>query len=384
MTGILTNLNRIIINRPLVFLFTLFLLVQTVLFLQTGVFTALEAEKYVRQGNLLFETGALGNTKYVFYLPVILLVYLCRLFGISYHFVVLIQVLLSGYSLFCFYHLGKNLSNEVVAFFSSTLLALFIPLQVWNFYLYSDSIFISLTIIYTWVVYRQGLKGITGAIAISLFLVLLIFSRPNGLLLVPPTIIYLLFRTQTKKELVFSCFFCAVLLTGMYMLLNTLFTGGEDMDAMKPFIEEHIICFVPLKPEGANLNIVQTSNPVNDIFYYIIHNPLHYSKFAVLKLFSFFNMTRSYYSPAHNILLAMILIPVYILALIGFFRFVKPFKNFTIFLVSLLILYPLAVTFQCDDWHSRFTMVVFPYILLLATKGLASLITRSKKKHELF
>jgi len=58
MTGILTNLNRIIIKRPLVFLFTLFLLVQTVLFLQTGVFTALEAEKYVRQGNLLFETGA--------------------------------------------------------------------------------------------------------------------------------------------------------------------------------------------------------------------------------------------------------------------------------------------------------------------------------------
>jgi hypothetical protein len=95
-------------------------------------------------------------------------------------------------------------------------------------------------------------------------------------------------------------------------------------------------------------------------------------------------MTRSYYSPAHNILLAMILIPVYILALIGFSRFVKPFKNFTIFLVSLLILYPWAVTFQCDDWHSRFTMVVFPYILLLATKGLASLITRSKKKHELF
>jgi len=151
------------------------------------------------------------------------------------------------------------------------------------------------------------------------------------------------------------------------------------MDAMKPFIEEHIICFVPLKPEGANLNIVQTSNPVNDIFYYIIHNPLHYSKFAVLKLFSFFNMTRSYYSPAHNILLAMILIPVYILALIGFFRFVKPFKNFTIFLVSLLILYPLAVTFQCDDWHSRFTMVVFPYIILLATIGVTS--TFIKKSH---
>ena len=151
------------------------------------------------------------------------------------------------------------------------------------------------------------------------------------------------------------------------------------MDAMKPFIEEHIICFVPLKPEGANLNIVHTSNPVNDIFYYIFHNPLHFSKFAVLKLFSFFNMTRSYYSTMHNILLTLVLVPVYIFGLIGLFRFVKPFKNFTIFLVSLLILYPLAVTFQCDDWHSRFTMVVFPYILLLAIIGVNS--TFNKKSH---
>ncbi len=379
MTGILTNLNRVIINRPLVILLSLFLLVQTILFLKIGVFTALEAEKYVRQGNLLYDTGELSNTKYLFYLPVILLVYLCRLIGVSYHFVVLVQVLLSAYSLFCFYKLAKGIGNEWVAFFSSALLAVFVPLQVWNFYLYSDSIFISLTIIFTYVVYRQGSRGAAGTIAIALFLVLLIFSRPNGLLLVPPTIVYLLFRKQTKNRLLLSGAISAVLLLGMYILLNTLFTGGEDMDAMKPFIEEHIICFVPMNPGGANLNIVQTSNPVNDIFYYIVHNPLHFSKFAVLKLFSFFNLTRSYYSTAHNIALILVLVPVYILGLIGLFRFVKPFRNFTIFLVSLLILYPLAVTFQCDDWHSRFTMVVFPYFLLMATKGLGDIITRRQK-----
>ena len=379
MTGNLTNLNRIIINRPIVILFSLFLLVQAILFLKIGVFTGLEAEKYVRQGNLLYETGRVSDTKYLFYLPVILLVYLCRLLGTSYHLVVIVQVALSGYALFCFYKLGRHIGNDTIAFYSSALLVLFVPLQLWNFYLYSDSIFISLTIIYMWVVYRQGSKGVTGTIAISLFLVLLIFSRPNGLLLVPPTIIYLLFRTQTSNEILFSGTISVVLLICMYMLLNMLFTGGEDMDAMKPFIEEHIICFVPLKPEGANLNIVQTSNPVNDIFYYIFHNPLHFSKFAVLKLFSFFNMTRTYYSTVHNILLTLILVPVYIFGLIGLYRFVKPFKNFTIFLVSLLILYPMAVTFQCDDWHSRFTMVVFPYILLLATKGLGDIITRSQK-----
>src|SRR4030095_1896557 len=109
------------------------------------------------------------------------------------------------------------------------------------------------------------------------------------------------------------------------------------------------------------------------------HNPLHFSKLAVLKLFSFFNMTRTYYSTVHNILLTVILVPVYVFGLICLFLCAKPFKNVTIFLVSLLILYPLAVTFQCDDWHSRFTLVVLPYILLLATKGLGDSITRRQK-----
>lgn len=363
------NLNFKILNRPLLFLYCVFFVVQLILFIKIGVFTSLEAEKYVTQGNLLYETGNLSDTKYIFYLPVILLVYLCRLIGTSYLPVVLVQVALSGLSLFYFYKLSTKVGNKSIALYSSLLLALFIPLQVWNFYLYSDSIFISLTIIYTYLIYTYGIKGVKGTIVILLFLLLLLFSRPHGLLFIPPTIIYLLFRNQNRLALLSNIGLCLLLLIGMYILLNTAFTGGEDMDAMKPFVEEHIICFVPLKPEGADLDIIKTASPVNDIFYYIFHNPLHFLKFTFLKLHSFFNMTRSYYSTGHNIFLSLILIPIYFFGLIGFFRFLKPFKNFTLFLVSLLILYPLGATFQCDDWHSRFTLVVFPYFILLACIG---------------
>ena len=380
MTGLLTNLNRAIINRPLVFLFFLFLVVQAILFLRIGIFTGLEAEKYVRQGNLLYETGKLSDTKYLFYLPVILLVYLCRLLGTSYHLVVFIQVVLSGYSLFCFYKLGRQIGNDIIAFYSSALLLLFVPLQLWNFYLYSDSIFISLTIIYTYIVYRYRSNGVGGVVAILSFLLVLIFSRPHGLLFIPPTIIYLLFRKQSKKELLISGSFCLGLLIGMYFMLNAAFTGGEDMDAMKPFIEEHVICFVPLKPQGADLNLIKTDSPVNDIFYYVFHNPFHFLKFTLLKLHSFFNMTRPYYSTGHNIMLSLILIPVYIFGLIGLVRFVRPFTNFTLFLVSLLILYPLGATFQCDDWHSRFTFIVFPYFILLACIGISFVVNKHVAK----
>lgn len=369
MTGIVTKLNRIVTNRPILSIFSLFLLIQLILFYQIGIFTGLEAQKYIIQGNHLYETGKLSETKYIFYLPVIFLVYLCRLISVSYFLIVLVQVSLSGLSLFCFYKLSKTIGNNTVAFYSSLLLVLFIPLQSWNFYLYSDSIFISLTIIYTYIVCTHGSKGLKGTLIILLFLTLLFFCRPHGLLFIPPTIIYLLFRKQSKAILISSIVLCIILLSCMYLLLNMAFTGGEDMDAMKPFIEEHIICFVPMKPEGAALNIVKTSNPVNDIFYYIFHNPFHFLRLMVLKIFSFFNMTRSYYSTAHNVFLSLFLIPVYAFGITGLFRFIRPFRNFTIFLISLLILYPLGATFQCDDWHSRFTMVVFPYLILLSCIG---------------
>jgi hypothetical protein len=193
------------------------------------------------------------------------------------------------------------------------------------------------------------------------------------MLFIPPTIIYLLFRKQSRKEKWTSIVFSVLLLVSMYIFLKMAFTGGGDMDAMKPFIEEHVICFVPLQPGGAHLDIIKTTNPVNDLFYYIVHNPAHFLRLMGLKLLSFFNMTRSYYSALHNILLACAFIPVYFFSILGVFRFPRASRNFGIFLFSLLILYPLGATFQCDDWHSRFTMVVFPYFILLAGLGIAGI-----------
>lgn len=139
------------------------------------------------------------------------------------------------------------------------------------------------------------------------------------------------------------------------------------MDAMKPFLEEHIICFVPLKPEGVTgLDVIKTDNPVNDLLYYVVHNKLHFLKLMMLKLYSFFKLSRPFYSLVHNLLLLVFAIPIYFFGINGLFHLRTEYRNFFLFLLSFLILYPLGATLQCDDWHSRFTMVVIPAIILLA------------------
>lgn len=371
MIPMFTALNRIINERPLVLLFSLFLVVQAILFYKIGVFTGLEAQKYIEQGNLLYKTGAFSDPKYVFYLPVILLVYLCRLAGIPDQVIVLAQLTLSAIAMFFFYKLGKIIGNKRIAFYSTVLLIFFLPLQLWNFYLYSDSIFISLTIIFTYLVHKYGDKGLKGLFIILLFLIVLIFSRPNGMLFIPPLMVYLLFKQQQSRQLkLLGLALCVFLLFSLYFLMNTAFRGGGDLDILKPFVEEHIICFVPTRTTGTNIDIINTTSPLNDLFYYIIHNPKHFLQLSALKLLSFFNLTRSYYSTFHNICLLIFIIPIYLFSLIGIYRFMKINRNSSLFIVSLLILYPLAISFQCDDWHSRFTMIIIPYFILFCVYGL--------------
>jgi hypothetical protein len=379
MTPSLTQVHSLLMRRPLLYIFICFALVQIILYLYVGVFTGLEAEKYVTEGNLLYTAGHLSETKYIFYLPVILLVYCCRLLHASYTFAALIQIAVSAISLSYYYRLSLRVGSKHIALYSSILLAIFFPLQAWNLFLYSDSLFISLTIIYTYIVYTQGDKGTKGTVKIIGFLLLLLFTRPHGLLFIPPTIIYLLFRKQSRASFFSGLAICLLLLTGMYLLLNMAFTGGGDMDAMKPFIEEHIICFVPMRPEGAKLDIVKTASPVYDIFYYMVHNPAHFLRLMGLKLLSFFNMTRAYYSTLHNLFLIIFLVPVYLFSIPGIVCLIKTSGNFMIFLCALLILYPLGATFQCDDWHSRFTMVVLPYFFLLATTGLSGMLMKKRQ-----
>ncbi|MGK2863169.1 MAG: hypothetical protein ACSLE0_14660, partial [Chitinophagaceae bacterium] len=202
------------------------------------------------------------------------------------------------------------------------------------------------------------------------FLVLIVFARPNGMLFILPLVIYLLFRKGQSRWLqLISLGLCGILLVSLYFFINMAFRGGGDLDVLKPFIEEHIICFVPTKTSDINLDIIKTTNPFNDLFYYIVHNPLHFLRLTALKLFSFFNLSRPYYSVLHNIFLLIYIIPIYLFSVIGIYDFFKSNRNSSLYLVSFLVLYPVAISFQCDDWHSRFTMIIMPYLILFSVYG---------------
>ncbi len=372
------NFSFNIIRRNIWLLASVWLLVQVAQLWVKGITTNMEGQVHVNVANYFLEHGHFEAAKSWFYAVPTLLLAFCIKTGIGYWGVILVQLLLNAIATVCFYKMSIHLSeNRTVAFTATLLLIVFIPLQVWNTYLYTESIFISFTIIFSYWLVRSSL-GPAALVVLSAGLLLLVVTRPSGILFVAPAILYMVQQKikgshawLKKTLLVFSGLALVIL------VVNAAFKTGGDFDVMKPFVEGHIICFIPTAGSGSNLDIAHTGQPLTDLLYYILHNPLHFLKLFFLRILSFFNLARPYYSAAHNLMLYAVMLPVYFFAIVGLLKKTKAAGHF--YLIILIALYAIAIALQCDDYHSRFAMVVFPYIFYFSAVGVVGIVNRIKR-----
>ena len=162
-------------------------------------------------------------------------------------------------------------------------------------------------------------------------------------------------------------------------VVNYIYRNGNDMDVLRPYIEEHIICFVPTNVDTAQIAVARTGSPVGDLGQYAIDYPANFFKMIGLRLLSFFDLSRSYYSTMNNLYLVVLMSLIYTFALPGFRKYRQIFGVASSYIGILLISYPLLIGLQCDDWHSRFTMTIFPYIAMLAAGGITIAVERLQK-----
>lgn len=372
--------SPIINTRPLLFLALLFVGVHLLLYLQSGIVITGEAEKYIEQGERLHLQASFSEQKYFFYLPVILLIWVSKTLHIGLDWVVVVQVLLSALSQYFFYRLTLELTGKKnIAFIAALLLLVFLPYQAWNLYLYSESIFLSLSVLFIYSIYKaQQQKGYKRIIPVVL-LVILIFSRPTGILLLFPWVIYQIWIQKSTYKLLLHSIAGLMIMLLAFLLINMLYAGGADFNSVLPYVEQHIICGVPTVQTVSNPGLLKTGSALGGLITWIIQHPVDFAGLFIKRLISFFNLTRSYYSTLHNMLLVLYLLPVYFFSFPGWGKIREQNSLFFRFLLCLFILYPCAIALQCDDWHSRFTMPLMPYIILLAVLGIKSVLWSQKQ-----
>ncbi len=359
------------------------LLVQAALWWTNGINITNEAQKYLGQAYHLQQERHFDDPKYVFYGIPIFLIYAALQLHTGFVLVVMIQLLLNALATAAFYKICVTvLNNRNGAVLATLFYISFFPIQYWNTFLYTESVFYSLCIFFMYAFIVMPASSILTHIARGLVVTALLFTRPLGILLLP--VVFFFYLIQSRLKPVAKWLIAFTVCAGVCGLVNFLYHSNADMDILLPQLKGSIICYGPPAYDPPNLAVINTGNPVSDLAWFIIHNPGYFLKLAVRRLASFFNLYRADYSPIHNAYLIGCMLALYGLVIFAIARCAAiKTAPFQFIFIPLLVILCIGVMLQCDDYNSRFSMPLFPWIILLATNGLLKLVQKPGQQKSL-
>lgn len=361
----LKNLKIIFFKRQFILLLFLWAVVQGLLIGQYGIVTNLEATKYIDEANHFLQFGYFNTNNHYLYSTQIFLIAAVIKLHLGFRVIVAVQLFLNLLATIMFYKLSRSfLKRPTLATAATLFFIINLPYQSYTAYLFTESIFYSLTIIYSSYILRLEKLTLKDWIFILLFATLLSITRPTGVLFFAATLLYIFFRFFNNLEALYKIITICVSLTFFLIIINSMLQAGGSLDFMLPFKKENIICGVNTV-NNADIKTIEKGNSIQGIGYYIFNNKEQFLKLAKLKTLAFFGMLRTYYSLAHNILLVLFFYPFYILSFIGMWKKFKVKEKSIIYMLSIIVLYWLTTLLTCDDWHNRFVLTVSPFLFLL-------------------
>ncbi|MBS1598483.1 MAG: glycosyltransferase family 39 protein [Bacteroidetes bacterium] len=354
-------------DDPKIFILILWILLNIFLLLKNGVVTVGEAEKYIGEAHRFADSGTLSSSNYWLYFTQIFLLTVSFKLNLGFVFVLIIQMLFNFIACFCFYRLLENIfGRKDIALVGTGILISNFFYQEFNTFLQTESLFYSFSLIFTCYLLRIDKLSVNNVVRILAWLILLSFTRPTGLLFLPPAVIYLFFRflkniSIVKKTILFS----GSVILFLFVLDKALGSGGE-FDFMLPFRSETIICGVPTLQGPIQIDAIENGNSVYGLFYYIMHNFGQFLRLSGERTLAFFGLYRNYYSRSHNIYLVAYFYPLYLLAFLGIRYWFQNHLYIVLYFFSVILLTWITVFMSCDDWHNRFFLSISPYLIIMS------------------
>jgi hypothetical protein len=356
-----------------ILLLVLWIIIQCFLLWQNGIVTTLEAVKYIEQAKVFLATGKYSSNNFLFYSVQILLIATCLKLKISFLFLVIVQIIFNGISLACFYKLVKNLSGSIALSFISTLYFLvFIYYHLYNTFLFTESLFYSFSVIYTYFLFSREKITTKNILLILLFLSILYLTRPTGIFFIPATSLFLIIKFYSNHAFRIIAISTCLALIFFYFLFNLSLGSGGEFDFLLPYLDERIICGVPTINESHNISVPVEKNSIAGLFYIITHHFALFFRLAIQRLIAFFGIYRPYYSTLHNVIASGYFYFIYLIIAVNVRNLFRENKAEVWFLISNIGLMALTVMLSCDEWSNRFILSYLPAFLLLVVIAISN------------
>ncbi len=226
------------------------------------------------------------------------------------------------------------------------------PIQIWTLALYSESFFVSLSILFL----GEALRTDRTLHLLLILAMLLTFARPVGVLFVAPVLVWRVMENNGKVRIFW------IWATSAVMLLPILLLPVHGLDQLRIVVEAHAIGGFPKYPEygslfhGSTLADAQTQL-IRD------HGLRSWTGIVLERMAWLFSLWRPYFSKFHNALTVPFLL-LYPLALLTVVRQRK--TPFVQVLTAILLLNAIVVGLTYAEWNGRFLVPLLPVIMLLA------------------
>ena len=229
--------------------------------------------------------------------------------------IIILQFLSTVVSSFCLYLMAKKISSKWVGLVCLSFFLAYLPIQLRNFYLLTEILFINLSIIFTYLVFFNREKKLL----ITIMGIFILFLRPQAFLILVSIAITILVFSNYKKNFSFTYKIFAAL-AFFFLLLFFTNIGINYYNIIDSFskgiiwgysFETNSICFKKCISGLTNPDTYEKN--ILGLLLYVKDNIFILSKVSIYKIILFFAGWRPYYSFGHNLFILFFHIPIYFL-----------------------------------------------------------------------
>jgi hypothetical protein len=306
------------------------------------------------------------NNKGVGYLGYIFYIAIFQYFKLDLTIVILSQILFSFISSLCIFKITKKFSSHTGGVFALSLYLFYFPLQKWNFYILTETLFICLVIfiVYLFIFFKK--KYLYLLIFLIIFYMIL---RPHGVILIPCLVLSLLVYLYSHNKLKLFYLMIIGLLIFAFPILYLLNGYIKNEKVINSLISNVIIWGYENKSDHLEF---KNSNINNDLMSLLIFykNNFYLNTIGFFKkIFFFYFSIRPFYSDFHNYYLILLNLIYWPTAILGMFKLYNK-NNLGITLVYFLIIFfSFAVGLTWVDWDGRFFHYILPLIFIFSGIG---------------
>jgi len=353
---------------------------QILIFYHSGIKTSVDSTLYIEKGNGFLPAFHVQDPHDFWYAGYIFI--LSLVFSLSKNLVgiIIIQVLFSGLALIALYQSVLIISrNRSTAFISSFLYVFWFEIHTWNFFIYTESLFISFSIISFCLLIRA--KKLWQYILTAIFILLTCLIRPTGSSFLVSISIFFILRSRAPSKL--KWFVATAVLFLIVLLINKMLESFELISsyAKAEIIYPDVPIFVK-KSESLHLP-KEGLPPLLGLAEFAFYNPAFFFKLCLVKLMLFFAHVKPYFSVIHNICIAAGLYPLYVFAI----KASRQSKNISLpvlgFLWSYIGLQGLTVMLTTENWDGRFLLPVLPYVFILSGIGINQFLNQGVERDKI-